>query len=56
MEHAGEQESRAGDVYAAIGVFFPVAFIAVSLRFYNRIRFSYIGVDDILILLAFVRS
>lgn len=55
MEIAEGQESRRGDVYAAMGVFFPVAFIAVSLRFYSRIKFSYVGIDDVLILLAFVR-
>lgn len=56
MEPAGALESRQGEVYAVIGAFFPIALAAVSLRLYSRIRFSYIGADDVLIVLAMVCS
>ena len=54
MEHAGEPESRKGTVYGVMGTLVPLAIIAVSLRFYSRLRFTYVGIDDILILLALV--
>ena len=54
MEAPISHESRASTLYAVMGVFFPIAFTAVSLRLYSRIKYSYIGIDDVLIILALV--
>ncbi|PKS11299.1 hypothetical protein jhhlp_003061 [Lomentospora prolificans] len=45
-------ESRAGEIVALICVLLPLCLIAVSLRFYSRIKYTRIGVDDVLCLLA----
>lgn len=55
MAEVDAAESRAGTIYGVLGAFFPVAVAAVSLRLYSRVRFTYIGVDDVLIVLALVR-
>ena len=55
MEPTNEPESRKGEVFGVMAVFFPLAFAAVSLRLYSRIKFSRVGIDDVLIFLALVR-
>jgi len=42
-------------MYAFIGAFFPLAFIAVCLRLYSRWKFNHVGKDDVAIVVAFVR-
>ncbi|SPO04718.1 uncharacterized protein DNG_07403 [Cephalotrichum gorgonifer] len=47
-------ESRGGTLYAVMSAFAPAATIAVGLRIYSRVKYSYIGADDILVILAMV--
>jgi hypothetical protein len=47
-------ESRAADLYGFMWSFWPLALIAVVLRFYTRIRFAKLGWDDITIAIALV--
>ena len=47
-------ESRAPDLYGFMFSFWPLALIAVVLRFYTRIRFAKLGWDDITIVIAMV--
>ncbi len=47
-------ESRAADLYGFMFSFWPLALIAVILRFYTRLRFAKLGWDDITIAIAFV--
>jgi hypothetical protein len=41
-------------LYGFMGSFFPVAFVIVFLRLYSRWRFTHIGKDDVLMVLALV--
>ncbi|KAK3942609.1 hypothetical protein QBC46DRAFT_379528 [Diplogelasinospora grovesii] len=50
----GGPESRAVMIYAVMATFVPLAFTAVCLRLYSRWRFTSIGKDDILIVVAFI--
>ncbi len=45
-------ESRAPDLYGFMFSFWPLALIAVVLRFYTRVRFAKLGWDDITIVIA----
>ncbi len=51
---AATGESRAPDLYGFMFSFWPLALIAVILRFYTRIRFAKLGWDDITIVIALV--
>jgi len=47
-------ETRTALLYGFMGLFVPVAFLALSLRLYSRWRFTGIGGDDILAVVSFV--
>ncbi|KAK5657391.1 hypothetical protein OQA88_2961 [Cercophora sp. LCS_1] len=47
-------ESRVALLYGFMGAFVPVAFVILSLRLYSRWRFTTIGKDDVLVLIAFI--
>jgi len=49
-------ETRVPSLYGFMGAFVPVAFVILCLRLYARWRFTNIGIDDILVTVAFVRQ
>jgi hypothetical protein len=49
-------ETRVPSLYGFMGAFVPVAFVILCLRLYARWRFTNIGIDDILVTIAFVRQ
>ncbi|OCL12107.1 hypothetical protein AOQ84DRAFT_285875, partial [Glonium stellatum] len=46
--------TRVPEIHGFIAGFFPVATILLFLRLYSRWKFSYIGKDDIMIIIAYI--
>ncbi len=41
-------------IYGFLGSFLPVTFVTVGLRLYSRWRFTHVGKDDVLVVVALV--